>query len=127
MKFVTALFVGALGLASAGSTLPAQAAGHKTKKVETQADLMKEARISMDSARAIALAKVPGATVKSGEIERENGRLIYSFDLETSGRSGIDEVNVNALTGKIVGKVQHEGPKTERKEARQEARERAKK
>jgi len=99
----------------------AKTAVHKTRKTETQADLMKEAQITMDSARAIALAKVPGATVESGEIERENGRLIYSFDLKRAGRTGIDEVNVNALTGKIVGKVQHESPKTETKEAKVEA------
>src|SRR5438270_10688085 len=52
-----------------------------TSATETQADLLKKAKISMDSARAIALAKVPGATVESSEIEREHGRLIYSFDL----------------------------------------------
>src|SRR6266540_4186512 len=126
MKIITALCLGALALFTVNISVSAQTLAkkpgvHKTKKVETQADLMKEARVSMDSARAIALARVPGTTVKSGEIERENGRLIYSFDLETAGRSGIDEVNVNARTGKIVGKVQHEGPKTERKEARQEA------
>ena len=100
---------------------------HVAKRKETQADLLKAAKITMDSARTIALAKVPGATVQSEEIERENGRLIYSFDLKTAGATGIDEVNVNALTGKIVGKVQHESPKTESKEAKIEAKEAKKK
>jgi hypothetical protein len=55
--------------------------------------------------------------VQSEELERENGRLIYSFDMKTDGKSGIDEVNVNALNGAIVGKVGHESPKSEAKEA----------
>ena len=129
MKAIITL-AAALALCAAAGTASGQnptvktstkAAVHKTKKTETQADLMKEAKISMDSARTIALAKVPGATVEASEIERENGRLIYSFDLKRAGRTGIDEVNVNALTGKIVGGVQHESPKTEKTEAKVEA------
>ena len=97
---------------------------HKTlKKTETEADLAREAKISKESATAIALARIPGATVQSAEIEREHGRLIWSFDLKRAGRAGIDEVNVNAITGKVVGKTQHEMPKSEKKEAKQEAKE----
>ncbi len=42
----------------------------------------------------LALAKVPGATVRSVELEREHGRLIYSFDLHVLGQSGVEEGNV---------------------------------
>ncbi len=130
MKLI--LLAGAIALSALSLPAHAQSAAkkpgaHKTKKIETQAELMKEAKISMRSAKAIALAKVPGATLESGEIERENGRLIYSFDLKTPGRAGIDEVNVDAITGKLVGRTQHETPKTERKETKQEAKEKAKK
>jgi uncharacterized membrane protein YkoI len=98
---------------------------HSTvKKEESQAALQKEAKISEETARATALKEVPNGTVKSEEIERENGKLIYSYDITVPGKSGIDEVNVNALTGAVVAKS-HEGPKAEKKEAAQEAKEKS--
>ena len=93
-----------------------------TKKAETQAQLQKEAKISEETARATALKQVPNGTVKSSELEREHGKLIYSYDITVPGKSGIDEVNVNAIDGSVVAK-QHESPKTEKKEATQEAKE----
>lgn len=67
-------------------------------------------------ARATALAHVPGGTVKSYELEREGGRLIYSYDIAVKGRSGIEEVNVDAMTGEVVGQ-QHEDAAAEQAEA----------
>ena len=29
------------------------------------------------------------------ELEKENGKLIYSYDIKTEGKSGIDEVQVS--------------------------------
>jgi len=60
--------------------------------------------------------------VKSEELEREHGKLIYSYDITVPGKTGIDEVNVNAIDGTVVAK-QHETPKSEKKEAAQEAKE----
>ena len=98
---------------------------HSTiKKEESQAALQKEAKISEETARATALKEVPNGTVKSEEIERENGKLIYSYDITVPGKSGIEEVNVNALTGAVVAKS-HEGPKAEKKEAAKEAKEKS--
>ena len=94
----------------------------RTVKHETQADLQKEAKISEADARATALKAVPNGTVKSEELEREHGKLIYSYDISVAGKTGIDEVNVNAMDGSIVAKS-HESPKTEKKEAKQEAKE----
>ena len=90
------------------------------KKVETQAELQKEAKMTMADARAMALKDVPGAKIQAGEIEREGGKLIYSFDMKTPGKSGIDEVNIDAMTGTLVAK-QHETPKDERAEAKADA------
>ena len=92
------------------------------KKAETQAALQAEAKISLETARATALKQVPNGTVKSSELEREHGKLIYSFDITVPGKSGIDEVNVNAIDGSVVAK-QHETPVAEKKEAAQEAKE----
>jgi uncharacterized membrane protein YkoI len=96
---------------------------HRTmKKAESQATLQKEAKISEATARATALKEVPNGTVKSSELERENGKLIYSYDITVPGKTGIQEVNVNAIDGSVVAKV-HESPKAEKKEATQEAKE----
>jgi uncharacterized membrane protein YkoI len=96
------------------------------RKEESQSALQKEAKISEETARATALKEVPNGTVKSSELEREKGKLIYSYDITVPGKSGVEEVNVNAKTGAVVAKS-HESPKTEKKEAVQEAKEKAKK
>ena len=93
---------------------------HRAMKRETQADLQKEAKIAETDARATALKEVPNGTVKSEELEREKGKLIYSYDITVAGKSGVEEVNVNAIDGSVVGKT-HESAKTERAEAKQEA------
>ena len=92
------------------------------KKAETQAELQKEAKISEADARATALKEVPNGTVKSSELEKEKGKLIYSYDITVPGKSGVEEVNVNAVDGTLVGKV-HESAKTEKAEASKEAKE----
>ena len=79
---------------------------------ETQADLQKEAKISMKKARSIALKKVPNGKIASSELERENGKLIYSFDIKQSGQTGITEVAVDAINGDVVD-VHHETPAKE--------------
>lgn len=95
----------------------------RAAKKETQADLQKEAKVSEADARATALKEVPNGTVKSEELEREKGKLIYSYDITVPGKSGIEEVNVNAVDGSVVGKPKHESAATEKKEAKQEAKE----
>src|SRR6266576_1832522 len=94
----------------------------KVKKEESQAALQKEAKITEAAARATALQQVPNSTVKSSELERENGKLIYSYDITVPGKTGIDEVNVNAIDGTVVAKS-HETPKSEKAEAAKEAKE----
>ena len=92
------------------------------KKADTQASLRKEAKVSEATARATALKEVPNGVVKSSELEREGGKLIYSYDITVPGKTGIDEVNVNAVDGSVVAK-QHETPKAEKAEAVKEAKE----
>ena len=75
---------------------------------EVPARLLRQTRITEDSARAIALARIPGATVQALELENENGHLIWSWEMKIAGKSGIEEVNVDARDGRVVG-VEHEG------------------
>jgi uncharacterized membrane protein YkoI len=92
------------------------------KKEESQAALQKEAKISEETARATALKEVPTGTVKSSELEREHGKLIYSVDITVPGKTGISEVNVNAIDGSVIAR-EHETGKAEKKEAAKEAKE----
>jgi hypothetical protein len=77
-------------------TFPAWVGGESKP---SQAALSKEAKITMKQAQKTALAKEAGK-IKSKELEREKGRLIYSFDIKTA--DGIHEVQVDAITGEIV-------------------------
>lgn len=72
------------------------------------------------SARSAAVALVPGARVKSHELEHEDGRWVYSYDLEVQGRPGVEEVQVDARTGAVV-KQEHESAEQERAEAADES------
>lgn len=117
----TTTVAGAQGTSYKSTAKPTpQASTTKThkrmKKAESQATLQKEAKISEATARETALKEVPNGTVKSSELEREKGKLIYSYDISAPGKTGVEEVNVNAIDGTIVAK-QHETPKTEKKEA----------
>ena len=82
--------------------------------------LAREAKVSEAAAVAVAKSVLPKGEIASLELEREGGRLIYSMDVKTAGKSGIDEVNVDATTGKMVGKVQHENAAAEKAEAKAE-------
>ena len=82
----------------------------------TQAKLHAEAGISEAQARTTALATVPGGSVSSTELEKEHGKLIWSFDIAQVGSKNITEVQVDAKTGKIVS-TKTETPDKERKEA----------
>jgi len=92
------------------------AAAQEVRITEEKPGLLKQARITTEAATATALAKVPGGKLRSGEIEREDGRLIYSLVFKVEGKKGVEEVNVDALTGAVVG-VEHEADPLEPKSA----------
>jgi uncharacterized membrane protein YkoI len=72
--------------------------------------LQSQAKISKEQAQQTALTKAPGGTIKEGELEKEKGKLIWSFDI--TGSPGVTEVNVDAISGEIVG-VENEGGEKE--------------
>ena len=82
----------------------------------TETELMKEAKITKAQAEETALTKVPKGIIKSAEIEREHGKLIWSFDIAQPNRKDITEVQVDAKTGKIAA-VDVETPKDQSREA----------
>ena len=84
-------------------------------ETENQAKLQGQATVSKPEAEKIALAQVASGTIKEGELEKEKGRLIWSFDIATPDSKDITEVQVDAKTGQVVA-VEKETPKQEQKE-----------
>lgn len=83
------------------------------------AALTKEAKVSEAQARKTALAKVPNGAVKSSELEREHGVLVWSFDLTEPSVNWVTEVQVDAKSGRIVS-VKKESVAQEANEAKAE-------
>ena len=91
--------------------------GHEKESEEA---LKAEAKISEADAKQTALAKVPNGTIKEGELEKEKGRLIWSFDIAIPDSKDIKEVNVDAITGAVVS-VETETPEQQAKEKAEDA------
>jgi uncharacterized membrane protein YkoI len=69
---------------------------------EEQAGLLARARISAEVALETALSSLPSTgRVRESEIEEENGRLIYAFDIDVPGQGTFD-VEVDAMTGELL-------------------------
>ena len=109
----------AFGFALAVPAVPAfaswQCSIHPPKSA-SDAQLRAMARISKPQAERIALKRVDhGAKIASAEIEAEQGCLIWSFDTKIPGRKGVEEVNIDAGNGKVLG-VHHESAGAEASE-----------
>lgn len=99
------------GLALALAALPALAAWqcsiHPTPGTpDTQ--LASMAKVSKTRAERIALHHIKGhGRISGAEIEAEQGCLIWSMEVKVRGKSGIEEVNVDAGNGKVLD-IHHE-------------------
>lgn len=74
---------------------------------EERPGLLALAKVTETEARALALARVPSGRVIDAELEEEDGRLVYSYDLELDGQPGLMEVEIDAMTGAVLS-VEHE-------------------
>ena len=92
-------------------------AGCASEKSEQtrQARLEAKAKIARADAQQTALQQVPNGIVKEAEIEKEHGKLIWSFDIAVPDSKNIKEVAVDALTGQVVA-VETETPEQQAKE-----------
>ena len=88
---------------------------------ESLASLQAQAKIAEEPATQTALARVPGGEIKSTELEREHGKLIWSFDISKPNSRNIAEVQVDAETGEVVSE-EIETPADEAAEAAGEKR-----
>lgn len=115
-----ASFLLAAGLfAFASTNVSAQ---EKVKK--PSAKLARQAKITMAQARTTAQNAVAGGRIEEAELEKENGKLVYSFDIRNE-KGTITEVQVDASDGAIVSR-EEESKQDEAREKREDAK-RAKK
>jgi uncharacterized membrane protein YkoI len=101
-----------LALRAASELTAADTTAHTTAHavhIRGKKSLKAEAKISDDSAMAIARAQVPGATVTSGKIERENKKLVYQINVKQPGAKGGERVWIDATTGSVVKTKQLSG------------------
>src|SRR5207249_11335606 len=82
----------------------------------SEAEVMKQAKITKAEAEKIALAKVSHGIVKSAEIEKEKAHLVWSFDIAKPNTNDITEILVDAKTGKIIS-TRTESTRDQAKEA----------
>ena len=104
--FLTSL-VTALSAAAAAAQAPTAHAHPPVPLVEETPGLAAHAAISPAIARQTALRRIPSGRIVKAEIEKEHGRVVYSFDLKVPAKPGIEEVQVDASSGKVVS-VEHE-------------------
>ena len=106
-NYAATAFICLSGLLFSTGTLPAGAA---------KGNLLKQAGITRAEAEHIALSQVPDGKISAAELEKEHGRLIWSFDISRPGTKNITELQVDAKSGKIVS-TKIETPKDQAKEA----------
>ena len=107
-------------LALTAIVIAAPVAGAQTYKKDIPDSLSKQTKVTEMAAAATAQKRVPKGKIDGVELERENGKLMYSYDFKVPGKTGIDEVNVDAMTGKVLA-MGHESPAAEKKEAAADA------
>jgi uncharacterized membrane protein YkoI len=68
-------------------------------------DLAARVTVPDDRARSIALDRIPGGRIFKGELEDEDGALVYNYLIVVPGTAGLREVLVDAGTGAVMGEV----------------------
>jgi len=89
-------------LGAARTAAAQQPAGPPSYERVVPAGLLAQVKVGEDSARVLALARVPGGTVESVELLRDQGRLTWVWDIKVAGKRGITEVSVNAMDATVV-------------------------
>lgn len=121
MKDLTTAAALVIASALAAGAVSAQSTQSASRMKEERAGLLAQATIPPDSARKLALARVANGRIAEQEIEMEGGKLAYSFDIKVPGRTGIEEILIDAKSGAVIAH-EHENPKREAAERAREAR-----
>jgi Peptidase propeptide and YPEB domain len=86
---------------------------------QSEAEMLKQARVTKHDAKRIALARGKRGTVKCVELEKENGVLVWSVDIALPPKKELTDVWVDATKGEIT-LVAIETPIDEKKEVAEE-------
>jgi len=108
LSMTSLVVVGIVLAASLGSTAVDAATLAADKRKPT---------VTMKQALDTVMKAVPNGAIESAELEREDGQLIYSFDVRVG--STIKEIWVDAMTGRIT-KIEEESPGQEKRESARE-------
>jgi uncharacterized membrane protein YkoI len=101
------LLVGVAGAAAAQQSYPSDTTKKQTSVRRTVPDsLLSQVKVSEDSARALALGRVPNGTLQAIVLERRRGTLVWSFAIRDPAKPRNTEVYVNAMDGSILNPTQ---------------------
>ena len=98
MRFRTTLALCAALSLAAGSLVAQEGSGPKRNVPDS---LVAKAKVNEDSARGIALKRVPG-DVQEIRLHSKNGTLEWTFAIKPTGKSGTEHVTVSAKTGHVL-------------------------
>jgi uncharacterized membrane protein YkoI len=108
-KFLfAAAFVAAIAAPAAAQNVQPEKAARVDVKVNQS--LASSAKISGDSAFALARAHADNGEVSSAELESSGGRLVYEVHVLNKNK-GASTVTVDAMTGEVVDATKHGGLK----------------
>jgi uncharacterized membrane protein YkoI len=79
-------------------------------------NLIKQASVTRSEAERTALSRVKDGKVVTAELEKEHGRLIWSFDIARPKTKNITELQIDAKSGQVIS-TKIESPRDEKKEA----------
>ena len=109
---LSALVLGA-GVAAAQSPTPIDSTKKATQSYSAPAQtptyrrtvpdsLVAQAKITEDSARTLAMSKVPNGVIQTLTLERRRGKLVWSFAIRAPAKPGNTQVLVDALDGSVM-------------------------
>src|ERR1700680_4600482 len=110
MKCVLKLLASVCVVAAAIPASAAERCSIHPAKGTSDRQLAALAQVSQAEAEKTAVAKIGGndaVSIASAELEAEHGCLIWSFDLRIAGKSGVQEVQIDAGNGNVLS-VKHE-------------------
>lgn len=119
MNFICTMKVRIIVCAALSAAIVASSLVSCATDAQKEAKLQSQAKVSRAEAEKIALRKVPGGTIREGEIEKEKGKIIWSFDMAIPGTMDITEVQVDAMNGEVVA-VEKESPTQQAKQKKKE-------
>jgi uncharacterized membrane protein YkoI len=111
-----ALPAGAQMTTTAGQVQPTS--GAVKVEITVKPTLASTARISADSAFAIARSKADNGEVSSAKLGTRDGRLVYMVEVLNKSKRETSVV-INAIDGRVLEATQHGGVKATRKHARE--------